>query len=220
MIKTAFKFLSGLLFLGFASLPALAHPHIFVDATVQIQLDKDGKVEKLSQHWLFDALFSAGVILDFDKNGDRFLDPSELAEISKTIRESLADFDYFQSVTADGKAIKLANPDKLVADMKNNQLSLYIENKPQSPLYIKRGGRYSFTLYDPSFYVAVNFKRDVDITFSGLPSFCEGHMVRPDGDKILSKSLASDTEDFFANPDASLDLAQRLAPKLEVICDK
>ncbi|UXN04471.1 MULTISPECIES: DUF1007 family protein [unclassified Bartonella] len=220
MIKTLFKFFFSILFIVPMTAIVQAHPHIFVDAKVQIQLDKDGKVEKLSQDWLFDALFSAGVILDFDKNGDRFLDPSELAEISKTIRESLAEFDYFQSVTVDGKSVKLANPDKLIADMKNNQLTLHIENKPKEPLYIKRGGHYSFSLYDPTFYVAVNFKRDIDISFSGLPSFCKGYMVRPDGDKILSKSLANETEDFFANPDASFDLAQRLAPKLEVICDK
>lgn len=196
-----------------------AHPHIFVDAKIDIELSKDGKIKKLKQYWLFDPLFSASAILDFDKNGNRFLDPAELDEISKTIFDALADFDYFQSITANGVPVKLNKPDKLVADMKNNQLSLYIENKPLAPLYIKHGGRYSFTLYDPSFYVAVTFKHDIDISVSELPNFCKEHMIRPNGNKILSQSLTNKAENFFENPDTSLDLAQRLAPKLEVICD-
>jgi len=203
-----------------------AHPHIFVEAKVEIVVDRDNQVQKLKQLWRFDPFFSAMVILDFDANGNRQLDEPEIDTINHTIRDSLSEFDFFQSITVDGRAVGLLEPDVLATSMQDGELYLTLENRPARPLALEPGGQYRFTLYDPTFYVAVDFQKDIDISLTGLPDFCSSHMVRPDTDNLLSQSLAelsqglARDEEFFNDPVASLDLARELAPKLEVTCEK
>jgi len=205
---------------------AHAHPHIFVDAKVEIVVDDTFQVQKLKQLWRFDPFFSATVILDFDVNGNRQLDREELETIDRTIRDSLAEFDFFQSIMANGRSIGLAEPDVLETSIIDGELYLKLENRPAQNLALTRGGQYRFTLYDPTFYVAVDFQKDIDVSLTGLPDFCSHHMVRPDTDNLLSQSLAelsqslAKDEEFFNDPTASLDLARELAPKLEVTCQE
>jgi len=220
-----FLFYLFILLMGTSTL--LAHPHIFIDAKVEISIDKENQVTKLSQIWHFDPLFSATVLLDFDLNGNRELDAAEIDVLNQTIRSSLAEFDFFQSITANGRTLALAEPDKLETLMQKQELYLTLENHPSMPLILERGGHYLFTLYDPTFYVAVDFTRDIDMTITGLPDFCTHQMIRPDGENLLSQSLAELSESlsqrdeaFFEDPQASLDLARELAPKLEVTCAK
>lgn len=197
-----------------------AHPHIFVNAKLDIVVDRHNQVQKLIQVWYFDPLFSASVVLDFDKNGDRKLDKEELQSLAHVIKQSLAEFNFFQSVNADGKEVVLNPPDTLTADMTDGQLVLRLENTPRTSLVLQQGSTYQFSLYDPSFYVSVSFQKDIDIAVNGLPAFCGSSIERPDMNKILSQSRASYTEDFFADPSTSLDLALQLAPKLNVSCKK
>lgn len=204
----------------FFATTALAHPHIFVDATLHITIDKHNRVQKLDQSWRFDRLFSASVILDFDKNGDRRLDKDELKNVSGVIKKSLAEFNFFQSVKANGKDIPLAPPQEIHADIVEGRLVLTFESKPRDPLMIEQGGSYQFSLYDPSFYVAVTFQKNTDLEVEGLPAFCKIGIDRPDSNEILSKNRAAMTEDFFNDPNASLDLAYQLASKLNVSCKK
>jgi len=203
----------------------MAHPHIFIEAKIHIQIDENNFVTKLHQEWRFDPLFSATVLLDFDINGNRQLDRAEIDVLDQTIRASLSEFDFFQSITANGRNMALVEPDMLTTSMKDNELYLILENRPASPLALERGSFYLFTLYDPTFYVAVDFARDIDIALHGLPDFCTSQMLRPDGESLMSQSLAELSESlkgrdesFFDDPQASLDLARELAPKLEVTC--
>jgi len=175
----------------------MAHPHIFIDAKVHISIDENNNVTKLQQDWHFDPLFSATVLLDFDLDGNRQLDPPEIDVLNQTIRASLAEFDFFQSITVNGRNTPLAEPDVLTTAMRENELYLTLENRPAMPLVLEPGGHYLFTLYDPTFYVAVNFTRDIDIALTGLPDFCTSRMVRPDGENLLSQSLAELSERIF-----------------------
>ena len=68
MVKNLFrKFWIAALVSLFAGSGAFAHPHVFVEASLEIVLDKDGRFSKLRQVWRFDELFSATVVLDFDE---------------------------------------------------------------------------------------------------------------------------------------------------------
>jgi len=216
--------LMAIFWLGIA-VSAMAHPHIFIEAKLHINIDANNNVTKLQQSWHFDPLFSATVLLDFDLNGNRKLDEEEIAVLDQTIRASLSEFDFFQSITVNGRVVELAEPDVLTTAMQGYELSLKLENRPLAPLTLERGRKYHFSLYDPTFYVAVDFSRDIDMTLTGLPDFCSSQMLRPDGENMLSQSLAELSESlsvrdeaFFDDPQASLDLARELAPKLEVTC--
>lgn len=69
--------------LSLAPAAAFAHPHIFVEARLEVVAGKDGSVEELRNVWRFDEVFSSSVVMDFDKNTDLKLEPNELAEVGK-----------------------------------------------------------------------------------------------------------------------------------------
>ena len=64
----------GLALLVGSSLPALAHPHVFVDARLEVRFDADGRVAALRHVWRFDDAFSAFASQGLDTNGDGFRD--------------------------------------------------------------------------------------------------------------------------------------------------
>ncbi|MFK4825532.1 DUF1007 family protein [Paenochrobactrum sp. BZR 588] len=196
---------------------ASAHPHVFADARLELTLDKNGAVERLAHVWRFDDLFSSTVLMEFDKNGDLILDQGELNELSKTIGDSLKEFNYFQTVLDDGKDVKMSEPSHLRADFVDNQLLILFETKPAQPLNIKSGHIVSFGVYDPTFYTAIDFLTDEDLHVDGLPSGCKSQVIRPDPDEALAQNQGTLTDAFFNDP-MGTDMSKIFATRLELSC--
>ncbi|TIP11514.1 MAG: DUF1007 family protein, partial [Mesorhizobium sp.] len=94
--------------------PAQVHPHVFAEARLDVILGADHQsVTALRHLWRFDDLFSSTVMMEFDKNSDLKLDDKELKEVADTVHSSLAEFNYFQLVTQDGKDVPMVPPPHL-----------------------------------------------------------------------------------------------------------
>lgn len=200
---------------GIAS-PALSHPHIFAEARVEIVSDNDGTFKELRHVWRFDDVFSASVLMDYDKNSDLKLDPTELKEIANTIRESLSDYSYFTFVTKDGADQEIAKPEVFNVDYRENQLLIFFVAKPKTPL--KVGGKMTVGVYDPTLYTAIDFANDSDLVVEGGGfSACQHKVVRPDPDQILAQNQANLTEAFFNDP-AGNDMGKLFATRMEITC--
>jgi len=198
-----------------SAIPAWAHPHVFAEASLEIVVDGNGDVEALRHLWRFDDLFSSTVLIEFDMNADLELDMQELETVASVIHESLAEFDYFQFVTLDGREIKMQPPERMIADFQDSQLIVLFESRPAQPL--KLAGTAGFGVYDPTFYTAIDFYDDASLTVSTLPAFCQRSVVRPDADEAIAMNQQSLTEAFFADP-ASNDLSKLFATRLELTC--
>lgn len=195
--------------------PARVHPHVFAEASLAVAVQPDRSISALKHVWRFDDLFSSTVLMEFDQNQDLKLDEKELEEVSKTVYQSLAEYDYFQFVTVDGKDVKMAAPDRLVASYEDNQLIILFESKPAEPL--KLAGRVAFGVYDPTFYTAIDFLDDKYMTVENGPTDCKASVVRPDPDEAIAQNQASLTEDFFNQPGGN-DLSKIFATRLQVDC--
>lgn len=192
-----------------------AHPHVFADARIEVTIAPDGTVEKIANVWRFDEAFSSTVLVDFDKNGDLKLEPAELDDLAGTILKSTGDYNWFQSVIANGKSVPLAKPKRMITEMQGNQLLVLFEIRPATPL--KLSGRVSFGIYDPTFYTAIGFSKDSDLVVNGLPKQCREEVIRPDPDKVLAAHPQMATEAFFANPQNN-DVGALFATRLELTC--
>mgnify|MGYP003576406752 CR=1 FL=1 len=104
---------------------ALAHPHIFAEARLEVIAGDDGTVQELRNVWRFDEVFSSSVLLDFDKNTDLKLDEAELAELGEIMRTSLADFDYFTTISVDGKDASIQKPEAFHVAYQDNQILVF-----------------------------------------------------------------------------------------------
>lgn len=202
-------------FFAFAPPAARAHPHVFAEARLDVMASASGEVTSLRHLWRFDDVFSSTVLVEFDKNADLKLDQSELEAVGKTVYGSLAEYDYFQVVSHDGKPVKMAAPDRLIADMKDNQLIILFESRPKTPL--KLSGVLSFGVYDPTFYTAIDFIEDDTMAVKNLPAACKRAVVRPDADEALAANQQTLTDAFFNDP-AGTDYSKIFATRLELTC--
>ena len=195
---------------------AFAHPHIFAEARLEVVAGDDGTVSELRNVWRFDEMFSASVVMDFDKNSNAALDPDELAEVGQTVLESLEEFSYYTTITEDGKTIKVAKPDAINVDYKDGQLLMFFTVKPGEAMPLK--GKLTFGVYDPTMYAAMDFASDDDLIAVGDKfAACKRTVVRPDADEVLAQNQDSLTEAFFNDP-AGTDMSKLFATRLELTC--
>ena len=195
---------------------ALAHPHIFAEARLEVVAGADGTVSELRNVWRFDEMFSSSVILDFDKNTNLKLDPEELADVGQVVLESLEEFSYYTSITEDGKDVKVGKPDKINVDFKDGQLLMFFVLKPGETMPLK--GKMTFGVYDPTMYAAMDFSTDDDLALVGDGfSACKREVVRPDPDEVLAQNQSNLTDAFFNDPTGN-DMSKLFATRLEVTC--
>ncbi|CDM59855.1 ABC-type uncharacterized transport system, periplasmic component (plasmid) [Rhizobium favelukesii] len=138
--KPASKILLLVMIAGYVTAapgPAAAHPHIFVNAKFEAVADPDGNLAEVRDVWRFDEVFSSSVMLDFDKNANLKLDPAELAAVADTVRNSLAQYNYYINITMNGKTVALAKPDVFHGAYEDGSLVLSFSQKPKQKTALK-----------------------------------------------------------------------------------
>lgn len=156
------------------------------------------------------------MFLDFDKNENSTLDPDELAAVGKTVRTSLSKYNYYTSITVNGKSVPLAVSEVIHASYSDQTLTLEFSQRPAHPTPIK--GLIVFGMYDNTLYTALDFASDDDLKTTG-PGFaaCKRKVVRPGSKEILAENQAMLTTLFFNDP-TGMDYSQLVATRLEVRC--
>ncbi|MEN3147753.1 DUF1007 family protein [Neorhizobium sp. IRAMC:178] len=197
-------------------LSAVAHPHIFAEARLEVVAGTDGNIAELHNVWRFDEVFSSSVLLDFDKNTDLKLDAKELAALGEVMRKSLGDYHYFTTITVNGANVGVQKPDVIHVSLDGNQLLVLFAVKPEKPVPLK--GRLTFGVYDPSMYTSIDFPTDGDLVVKGDGfSHCQHKVVRPDPDEVISQNSTSLTDAFFNDPTGT-DMSKLFATRLELTC--
>ncbi|MER8847868.1 MULTISPECIES: DUF1007 family protein [Mesorhizobium] len=207
--------ISGAALLLASAAVANAHPHVFAEAKLDLTVGPDRTVKSLRHSWRFDDLFSSTVLMEFDKNSDLVLDAKELDEVALTVHASLAEYNYFQMVTLNGKDVAMAPPPKFSVSYENDQLVVQFETQPKDPLAL--AGKVTIGVYDPTFYTAIDFTDDDKIAVAGLPEGCSRAVVRPDPDTAIAQNQKSLTDAFFSDPTGT-DLGKIFATRLELTC--
>ncbi|AGA64913.1 hypothetical protein B488_09210 [Liberibacter crescens BT-1] len=198
------------------STKVLSHPHIFIEAHLEVAVSPDDNKLELRNVWRFDEMFTSSVIIDFDKSGNLRLDPDELAEVSKTIRESLAEYDYYITATVDGQKMIINKPDIINSDIQNNRLIMIFSIKlnKTAPL----SGKFVFRLCDPTLYTSISFIDDKDLIAVGNHfSKCNHKVVRPNPDEVIAENKSTLTDAFFNDPTGT-NMQKLFATRLEMTC--
>lgn len=150
---------------------ALAHPHVWVvvEATVAYA---GGNVTGLRQRWTFDDMYTAMVIQGLDKNGDGKYDRQELAELAQVNIDGIKQFGYFTFAKLNEGDLPFAEPKDYWLEYNNDVLTLNFTLPLAQPLAATTPG-FSFSIYDPSFYIAFDFAKDKPVKLgAGAPAGC------------------------------------------------
>ncbi|WP_158215823.1 DUF1007 family protein [Notoacmeibacter marinus] len=195
---------------------AYAHPHVWAEARMEVVIEGNA-VTALRHVWRFDDIFTATVILEFDRNTDNTLDSDELEEVGSVIRESTAEFGYFQSVTKNDEAAPMMPPPVIQTDLQDGRLLVFFESRSMPPMPLT--GKLSFGVFDPTFYTAIDFQRDEDMVSEALPTHCKRSVIRPDPDQLMA-DYADNLDQFFYDTTDTTDPNGLFATRLELNCSK
>lgn len=173
--------------------PALAHPHVFVDAKAEVVFNPKGEIVAVRNIWRFDEAYSAFASQGLDKNRDGKLSVDELAPLARLNVESMDDYAFFTFITAGDKDIDFKKPTQywLEAD-DDGQLILYFTLPTKAPVKVA-GLRTRLEIYDPTYFVAFKMVGDGDepILLDQAPAACAFKVFRPEGlDPAVAATLA------------------------------
>jgi ABC-type uncharacterized transport system substrate-binding protein len=168
MIKTTHTLTTGLmapLLLALVTAPAAAHPHVFVSVKNSVVFDQSS-VTGIQQQWTFDENYTVGAIEGLDKNKDGAYSREELAELAQVNIDGLKEFDYFTYANQNGNPLKFLPPKDYWLEYANNTLTLHLTTPLETPLTVK-GSSFSYSVSDPSFFIAFNFAQADPVKTTG-----------------------------------------------------
>ncbi len=132
------------------------------------------------------------------------------------VLDSLSEYNYYTTITGDGKNISVVKPDVINVDYKDGQLLMFFAVKPGQAMPLK--GKMTFGVYDPTMYTAMDFPTDEDLVVVGDKlAACKHQVVRPDPDEVLAQNQSSLTDAFFNDPTGT-DMSKMFATRLEITC--
>jgi nickel/cobalt exporter len=159
--------------LGLAQ-PALAHPHIMIDARTTISFDAEGRIARLHHSWTFDTAFSVWMVQGLDTNGDGTVVPAEMQDLADENMVGLGDF-HFYTYAGDDMEFTAVGDQGMVYQDNRVTLDFSVDAvTPQAP-----GERFELGIYDPEYYVAITVNDITDVTLDNAPEGCVARLEPP-----------------------------------------
>ena len=141
------------------NIPAVAHPHVSVIASVTVNIEK-GVIGSISHVWTFDEFYTAQALDGLPKNKDGLYGRAELAELAKVNVEGLKEFGYFTFPTLAKAELKVGDPaaDAYWLEHKDGVLSLHFTVPLEKPVLTDAKG-FELTITDPATSSPSNLRR-------------------------------------------------------------
>ncbi|MCB5200261.1 DUF1007 family protein [Loktanella sp. TSTF-M6] len=159
----------------FPTVSAVAHPHVFVTASVTV-VYTDGVPTAVELSWLYDDYFSLLLTSDLgiDLDGDLVLTPQEEAILAQAVTEWPADFNGDLEVMQNDDVVRLL-PKQDHRMVFENGLVREVHTRPLDPGLT--GDPLTVRVYDPYYYVAYDLLEPVNITGTDQ---CSSAVTPPD----------------------------------------
>jgi len=196
---------------------ANAHPHVFLEANLEIVRNEKGEVTDILHVWRFDEIFSSSMVLDFDENGNTILEIPELEMIANETRASLSQYSYFTHVKDGDKDIALKSPDPYLVDFQDGQLLLIMSIALETPHMLGPEG-FKIAVSDDTYYVAVEIADNDSIQISGKNTNCQWNIERPDFDALYARDAERLSDLFAAGPDEEVEGSDDYLTWVEFSC--
>jgi ABC-type uncharacterized transport system substrate-binding protein len=195
-----------------ATPPVAAHPHISIDLRTTLVLKDDGKAVAIEQEWLFDEFYTMFMTSGAgNKMGGP--EPSALREIARKGLENLKNHDYFTTLVAGEKPVRIGTVTEYDAEIRQQRLWMRfvvpLEDKPEAAKQ-----ELVLAVYDPSYYVEIVYLQGETVRFRGGSLTCTGEtqMPAPGAD---ARSLANA---LGVNDTAPTSFGELFAEKAVITC--
>lgn len=135
--------------------PAMAHPHIWVDAGLEIYFDDQGRLAALRITWVYDEFFSMLMLsdLELDSGFSGELTPEDHAALQGFDMNWIEGYHGDVFVTLDGAAQALSGPLEWTSDLIDGQL-VSTHLRALEERVAPEGAEVRIEVYDPTYYTA------------------------------------------------------------------
>jgi len=194
--------------------PAAAHPHVWVTVGSEVIFSRDGKITGVRHTWIFDEMYSAYAVQGLGKDG-RPPTREELAPLVKTNVEALAEAEYFTLAKQGNVKLKFKNPVDATLEVDQEKIVTLRFTLPlETPVAAQKP--FSFEVYDPTYYIAFELKKQNPVTMARAPSGCSLSLVEPQSPAAAETQKM--TEAFFQSLSPGAFFGIKFATRVNVIC--
>lgn len=192
--------------------PAAAHPHSWIDLSVAVKFDGDGRVAGLAETWLFDETYTVYIIESFLKDHAFPKSGQGLKPIAERIMTNLHDYAYFTHARADGREAEIAGVSDADATMRGRRLELRFTTHFRAPA---AADGFAYEVYDPTYYIEIlHAEGGEPIRLDGAPASCGFRLAKPNP-SLDAIALASAIDQTQTADDT---LGELFAEKVTISC--
>ncbi len=200
---------------------AQAHPHMWIEAKIELQFDAQGQLVSVAQLWLFDEMLSSYAKQGLPETAEGVPPQAELDKIAQDWMSALADplSHYFTTISQGGDVLPVGEPRgvKAVWQTQTDQLSLRFELPLLQPVFANRLP-VTVSVADPTYFVAYSFEEPQSVTAGTAPASCQVVYKRPKRlDDQVAARLAAIPLSGVLPPDLLL-ATQTLQHRVELSC--
>lgn len=172
------------LFLVFSPAPLLAHPHVFIDARVQLDFDET-HLQGFWAEWEFDRLFTSMIVLDFRVPREGEFSQEQIQAIEEGAFSNLQHYNYFVFVVHDGNRMPAGRVENFTAFMRDGK----IVYRFFVPYRVELSSEYEsvrIQMYDHTFFTDITFHETDPVRSSANNAIEKRVEVRRDQDNRIS----------------------------------
>ncbi len=154
-----------LLLLILLSVPTLltAHPHMFIDTRLKVELDGN-ILKRLEITWYFDPMFTASIVGDFDSDKNGVFTPDETEEVREYAFSNLENYDYFTFLELENTTHVPQKIEDFRVFVENGQLVYRFSIPFDLPISDKS---FSVAIYDDTYFCDILYHEENPVEFSG-----------------------------------------------------
>ncbi len=185
-----------------APVPVAAHPHIFVEAGIEVIFAPDGTPQAVRISWAYDPLFSMLLVSDLglDPDFDSVLTDAEMTELQGFDMNWIEGYHGDTHLTQAGQTLALGGPADWTSDFRDGRLySTHLRALPALP---DPSAEWTIAVYDPTYYTSYSL---VDAPRLTGPHACTARVFEPDFEAAGAQLQASLDELLGAGGDIEAD---------------
>lgn len=146
--------------------PAQAHPHIWIEATVEVAIPQD-RIDQVRISWTYDDYYSAALIDEFDRDKNRKFDPAEIKRLESEVLAPAIEFHFYAQARVRDRRIWAKAFRDFTAEIKGELVTFRFTLDMPEIKVDPRQEPVALALFDETYYVEIDVPKKRSVTLTG-----------------------------------------------------
>jgi len=143
--------------------PAAAHPHVFIDYTVDVLFGDTG-VTGVRLTWTFDEMYSSMLFHDYTSHPHGPLAAADIKSLQEGAFKATADYHYFVDMTLNGNPVTVAEVKDFTAHFERHRMTYAFTVPVPDPAPAATRNTLEIAAFDHEFYIDFELAKKAAVT--------------------------------------------------------